>query len=68
MWTKMDKDGDRYARQNGKWVKVSLQADGKGYTVVLGWEGDFKCKPNGITKNHRYLGWAKSAGEAWITD
>ena len=64
--TRMDRDGDRYMRANGKWVKISKQPKG-GYTVVRGWKGEFSATIYGVTINHRTLGWARTAAESWIT-
>ena len=63
--TKMDKHGDRYSRRNGRWVKITKQPAG-GYSVVRGYEGDFKCAPNGITINHTTYQWAKDAAASWL--
>jgi hypothetical protein len=66
--SRMDKSGDRYARRNGKWAKITKQKDGKGYTVVRGWEGDFKCVPGGVTINVRFYGWARQWAASWLDD
>lgn len=65
--TRMDRDGDRYMRANGKWAKISKQAKG-GYTVVRGWKGEFKAITFGVSVNHRTLDWARRSAESWITD
>ena len=65
--TRMDRNGDRYVRRNGKWAKISKQATG-GYTLVCGWQGEFKAKAGGIRTNIRYLGWAKDWADNWLDD
>jgi hypothetical protein len=60
-------DGDRYLRGNFRWVKISKQRDGK-YAVARGWDGDFKAKVGGITRNVRRLLDARSYAESWIND
>lgn len=65
--TPMDRYGDRYVRRNGKWAKISKQAKG-GYTLVCGWQGEFKAKAGGIRKNIRLLGSAKDWAANWLDD
>jgi hypothetical protein len=64
-FTKMDDLGNRYARRNGRWVKIHKQTKG-GYTVVCGWEGEIKAPPHGVTINHRSLAWAKASADDWL--
>jgi hypothetical protein len=65
--TRMDRDGDRYMRANGKWAKISKQPKG-GYTVVRGWKGELQADPlHGKTINHRTLDWARRSAESWVT-
>lgn len=63
---RMDENGDRYLRRNGKWAKIHKQSDGKGYTLVEGWEGDFKCKPDGVRRNIRFYNWATMWAANWL--
>ena len=64
MWTKMNEDGDRYARANNKWAKIH-KMHGGGYLVVKGWKSDFKGQNTQRTPSFAH---ARIIGENWIND
>ena len=66
-WTQMDRYGDRFARRNGKWAKISKQRDGR-YLVANGWRGQVKAAIGEIYINIPKLGTAKRYAHSWLDD
>lgn len=62
--TKIDNEGSRYARRNGKWVKITRRGD-RDYVVEMGFEGSPKC----TRRDHAWsLRMARDAGAEWIEE